>query len=49
MWAPGVTHNVEEYMDGRDMKAGANIQGGIQKQLEEIHQVCKNKILIFCI
>ena len=43
-WAPGVTHDVEEYMDGRDMETGANIQGGIRKQLEQIHQVCKNNI-----
>jgi len=37
-------HDVEEYMDGRDMETGANIQGGIRKQLEQIHQVCKNNI-----
>lgn len=39
-WAPGVTRgNVDEYMDGRDMEKGADIQGGIRKQLEDIHQV----------
>jgi len=31
-WAPGVTRDIEEYMDGRDMETGANIQGGIRKQ-----------------
>jgi hypothetical protein len=40
MWAPGVTRGeIEEYFDGRDLEAGANIQGGTRKQLEEIRQV----------
>ena len=37
-WAPGVTcGEIKEYFDGCDIEAGANIQGGTQKQLEEIH------------
>jgi hypothetical protein len=29
-WSPGITcGEVEEYMDGRDMETGGNIQGGI--------------------
>jgi hypothetical protein len=39
-WAPGVTRgDVDEYMDGHDMEKGADIQGGVQKQLQDIHQV----------
>ena len=39
-WAPGVTRgDVDEYMDGRDMEEGANIHGGVRKQLQDIHQV----------
>lgn len=46
-WAPGVTRgDVEEYMDGRDMETGANIQGEIRKQLEEIRQVSIIRIII---
>lgn len=39
-WAPGVTRgDVDEYMDGRDVEEGADIQGGVRKQLQDIRQV----------
>lgn len=39
-WAPGVTRgNVDEYMDGRDVENGADVQGGARKQLQDIHPV----------
>ena len=39
-WAPGVTHgNIEEYLDGRDIEDGADIQGGIRDRLVQIREV----------
>ena len=37
-WAPGVTRgDINEYMDGHDVEKGADVQGGIRKQLQGIH------------
>jgi hypothetical protein len=30
---------VEEYMDGRDIESGANMQGGVRKELQQIRKV----------
>jgi len=36
-WAPGVTGgNVEEYFDGWDVEAGANVEGGVREHLEQM-------------
>jgi hypothetical protein len=45
-WAPGVTRDdIEEYMDGRDIESGENIQGGIRRELEQIHMVSMDAIV----
>ena len=37
IWAPGVTRgDIEEYFDGQDIKAGANIDGGVQEHLQQM-------------
>jgi hypothetical protein len=39
-WAPGITRgNVEEYFDGRDVEAGANVEGGVREHLEQMRNV----------
>jgi len=39
-WAPGVTRgNVDKYMDSCDVENGVDIQGGVHKQLQDIHPV----------
>lgn len=36
-WAPGVTRgDIEEYFDGRDIEAGANIDGGVREHLHRL-------------
>ena len=36
-WVPGVTRgNVEEYLDGRDIEDGANMQGGTRTSILDI-------------
>lgn len=39
-WAPGVTRgDIEEYLDGRDIEDGADIQGGVRDHLVQIREV----------
>jgi hypothetical protein len=42
-WAPGVTRgDIEEYFDGRDLEAGANIDGEVREHLQVMRDVSKH-------
>jgi hypothetical protein len=41
-WAPGVTRGtIEEYFDGRDIEAVANVDGGVREHLQQMRNVSK--------
>lgn len=41
-WAPGITRSdIKEYFDGRDVEAGANVDGGVWEHLQQMRDVSK--------
>ena len=46
-WVPGVTRgNVEEYLDGRDIEDGADMQGGTRTSILDIGKVSQCSIIM---
>ncbi|TFK45179.1 hypothetical protein OE88DRAFT_1649504, partial [Heliocybe sulcata] len=46
-WAPGVTQgDVKEYLDGRDVEADGNEQGGVREHLEAIRETEVDRTLL---